>query len=287
MSANSIKRILSDINSLTEHPLENEGIYWYINEDNIYNMKALIIGPNGTPYEGGFFLFDFKFPENYPLEPPKAEYHTIYDKIRYNPNLYTNKYVCLSILNTWHGPAWTPCNTITSVLMSLVGLVFVEHPLMNEPGHENDHSTIIDYYDAIIEHETFRGACLYMMEHTPEGFENFKPIMEKYFVKNIDKYVSRAIILSQKRHGKQYSSLYSMNLTCNYEDIIDKMNKMYIKLTTSDSKLPNICKITVVELRQIAENNSIDVKKVGENGKRVYKKKDELYKEINDTLIKK
>lgn len=78
-----------------------------------------------------------------------------------------------------------------------------------------------------------------------------------------------------------------MNLTCNYEDIIDKMNKMYIKLTESDSKLPDIRKITVGELRQIAEKNSIDVKKVGENGKRVYKKKDELYKEINDTLIKK
>jgi ubiquitin-conjugating enzyme E2 Z len=282
MSTNSVKRILSDINSLTENPLENEGIYWSVNEDNIYNMKALIIGPKDTPYEGGFFFFNFNFPENYPLEPPKAEYHTLYGNVRFNPNLYTNKYVCLSILNTWHGPSWTPCNTITSVLMSLLGLVFVQHPLVNEPGHETDPPDYLDAYDAIIEHETYRGGCLYMLEHIPKGFEEFKPKIEKYFVDNFEKYITRAKNLQTKREGRHYSACYGMHLTCNYSDIIDKMNKLYFKL---NKKMPDISDITVAELRKLAKEYSVDLRTVNNDGKKIYKRKEELYKSVNEAMV--
>ena len=94
-------------------------------------------------------------------------------------------------------------------------------------------------------------------------------------------------MLSLKRHDKQYSSLYGMNLKCNYEDIVDKMNKLYIKLRKIDNQLPKIGKITVGELRKIAEVNAIELKKVGENGKSINKKKAELYKEITDKMIHK
>lgn len=42
--------------------------------------------------------------ENYPNEPPKVNLMTTGGgKIRFNPNLYSNGYVCLSLLGTWSG----------------------------------------------------------------------------------------------------------------------------------------------------------------------------------------
>jgi ubiquitin-protein ligase len=35
-------------------------------------MRAYIVGPPGTPYEGGWFGFDIKLTSAYPDEPPKV-----------------------------------------------------------------------------------------------------------------------------------------------------------------------------------------------------------------------
>ena len=52
-------------------------------------MKALITGPEGTPYSGGCFEFDLYFPGGYPDEPPKVHLVTTgYGAVRFNPNLY-------------------------------------------------------------------------------------------------------------------------------------------------------------------------------------------------------
>ena len=70
-------------------------------DENIFKMYCLIIGTENTPYEDGFYLFDFTFTEEYPLKPPKVKYCTLNGNIRFNPNLYTCGKVCLSILNTY------------------------------------------------------------------------------------------------------------------------------------------------------------------------------------------
>lgn len=43
--------------------------------------------------------------------------------MRFNPNLYANGKVCLSILGTWDGPSWTPGMTLSSVLLSIQTLL--------------------------------------------------------------------------------------------------------------------------------------------------------------------
>ncbi|PWA99767.1 ubiquitin-conjugating enzyme/RWD-like protein [Artemisia annua] len=101
-------------------------------------LRAVIIGPAGTPYHDGLFVFDIHFPPTYPSVPPLAHYHA--GGLRINPNLYDNGYVCLSLLNTWRGKGsemWMPKqSTMLQVLVSIQALILNEKPYFNEPGYE-------------------------------------------------------------------------------------------------------------------------------------------------------
>ena len=37
---------------------EGLGIYCHFSDENMMNVKAMVIGPEETPYEGGFYFFD-------------------------------------------------------------------------------------------------------------------------------------------------------------------------------------------------------------------------------------
>ena len=50
------KRLVKDLKDLEKNSLKDNGIFHIFNEDNIFNVKALIIGPEDTPYEKGFFF---------------------------------------------------------------------------------------------------------------------------------------------------------------------------------------------------------------------------------------
>jgi ubiquitin-protein ligase len=59
----------------------------------------MITGPFDTPYEGGFFYFVIRCPPDYPIRPPRVKLMTTgQGQVRFNPNLYKNGKVCLSIL---------------------------------------------------------------------------------------------------------------------------------------------------------------------------------------------
>lgn len=109
-------------------------------------MKVLIIGPIHSPYANGCFLFDVFFPENYPQGPPLVNLETTGNgTVRFNPNLYANGKVCLSLLGTWSGGVdemWNPkTSTILQVLVSIQSLIMVPDPYFNEPGFEKQRGT--------------------------------------------------------------------------------------------------------------------------------------------------
>ena len=70
ISKETFRRLVKDVKELVTSPLHTHGIYYIHNEDNILKGKALIIGPSDTPYENGYYLFDFEYPANYPHAPP-------------------------------------------------------------------------------------------------------------------------------------------------------------------------------------------------------------------------
>lgn len=45
-----------------------------VNEDDMFLWEAVILGPEGTPFEGGVFPAELKFPKDYPLAPPTMRF---------------------------------------------------------------------------------------------------------------------------------------------------------------------------------------------------------------------
>jgi ubiquitin-conjugating enzyme E2 G2 len=67
------KRLFSEYKSLLTSP--PDGITaGPVNEDDLFAWEALIQGPEGTPFEGGIFPAELKFPKDYPLNPPKMKF---------------------------------------------------------------------------------------------------------------------------------------------------------------------------------------------------------------------
>lgn len=219
ISKNNIKRLLKDVATILKNPLSAQGIYYTHDESDMYKGYAMIIGPGDTPYEYGYYFFEFNYSHNYPYEPPKVKYCTNDGVTRFNPNLYRNGKVCVSILNTWRGEQWTSCQTISSILLTLVTLLN-ENPLTNEPGFSAGHKSC-EPYRRMIEYQNINVAIIKFLnpENTPVKFIGFLPIMEKHFQENKDKILDKVnkLIESDNNNKKEYVSVYNMNVTYNYE----------------------------------------------------------------------
>ncbi|MCJ1409444.1 hypothetical protein MMC19_003525 [Ptychographa xylographoides] len=61
-SALASRRLFSEFKALTTDPPDGI-IAGPVNEDDIFTWEALIQGPEGTPYEGGVFVAELKFPK--------------------------------------------------------------------------------------------------------------------------------------------------------------------------------------------------------------------------------
>ena len=123
ISSTTAKRLIRDVKNLLKEPLTDHGIYYNHSQDDILKGYALIIGPKDTVYEDGCYLFEFNFTASYPFSPPIVKFKTNNGYTRFNPNLYKNGKVCISLLNTWQGEQWSSCQNISTILLNLVSLL--------------------------------------------------------------------------------------------------------------------------------------------------------------------
>ena len=160
----TFKRLVKDYKDILNDPLHSHGIHYLHDEENILCGSALIIGQKETPYENGYYLFDFKFPPDYPHAPLSVTFLTNDGETRMHPNFYKTGYVCLSILNNWKGEQWTGCLTLKSVLLTMVSIMD-EKPLLHEPGIRESHADFSPYH-RIIEYKTIEFACCRLLNRT-------------------------------------------------------------------------------------------------------------------------
>ncbi len=207
-----------------------EGIYLWIDKTNIFQQYALIIGPANTPYFGGYFFFDIKYPSDYPKNPPTINLLTINNKVRFNPNLYEGGKVCLSILGTWTGPSWKPIMNIRLVLVSIRSLMG-EYPIQNEPGFENtkpEHISSIEYNLSLIYHTYNLAIC--------DVLDNKFEQVSKYFSKEITeefnankKKLEEDLLSYQQIYGKVPvdKQIYFMKKeVLDFNCLVEKFNKI-------------------------------------------------------------
>ena len=111
MPASKLTRLTSDHQGMAggNLPLSTDAsVFVCVDEERLDVMKAMLTGPSGTPYAYGLFEFDLFATHEYPKHPPMAHLRTTgKGTARFNPNLYTDGKVCLSLLGTWHGEAIT------------------------------------------------------------------------------------------------------------------------------------------------------------------------------------
>lgn len=91
--------------------------------ENYQELRGVIAGPPGTPYEGATFHLDIKIPKTYPFKPPLVKFLT---KV-WHPNISSQSgAICLDIL----GVKWRASSTLHTVLLSLQVLLSTPQPFV-------------------------------------------------------------------------------------------------------------------------------------------------------------
>lgn len=121
-AASRNKRITKELEEFKKSPPENCSAGPKDMKD-LELWEATIIGPPGTPYEGGLFRLEVRFPPDYPFKPPRCRFLT---KI-YHCNINSEGGICLDILKD----QWSPALTISKVLLSICSLLSDANP--NDP----------------------------------------------------------------------------------------------------------------------------------------------------------
>lgn len=229
-NSRKVKRLTNEIKILNNClPIDFcNSIFVKYDEQRMDVMKAMIMGAEGTPYSSGAYLFDIFFDENYPNNPPKVTLITTGGhRIRFNPNLYHNGYVCLSLLGTWSGDAgekWREQSNLLQVLISLQSIVMTDGIIYNEPAYASGKYTKsylgMDLgYTNIVKYANIKYAMTEQIKNPPKGFEEIIKyhfyLKKEEIMKECMKWLNEAeMIKNDNKICVEYTGLVSSH---NYE----------------------------------------------------------------------
>ena len=212
------RKILKEVQEINENS-EHLGIYASMDPEEVDSLKVMIIGPEDSPYYGGFFLFRVKFPEQFPFVPPSVTFITPsrYPGCRVHPNLYQDGKVCLSILNTWGEKEWSPALTLEKIFITIQGLLD-NNPVTNEPGQERVKKDSVEgrSYYLIALYRTLTAGVINMFSH-PELPAPFLDVMRKFVQDKGKIYLEQVDLLKEKEglilrcfHGQEIITYYQV-----------------------------------------------------------------------------
>ncbi|KAH6941362.1 hypothetical protein HPB50_017101 [Hyalomma asiaticum] len=118
--AGPLLRVQRDIAEFIADP--PPGIFIAPEEQDVRNINAIVMGPPGTPHEGGFFHFLLQCTDRYPLEPPNVRFMTTDGgRVRFNEHISKDGFICLSAL--YANGSWSPAQSLGSILVSIQALL--------------------------------------------------------------------------------------------------------------------------------------------------------------------
>lgn len=115
------------LNELGKNPVDLVSV-GLTDDSNVYSWELLVLGPDETLFEGGFFKARLVFPTDFPNMPPTMTFLSE----MWHPNIYSDGRVCISIL---HPPGedamsmesaderWRPILGVEQILISVISML--------------------------------------------------------------------------------------------------------------------------------------------------------------------
>lgn len=249
-----VKRLAQETVTLsTSLPLSfSSSVFVRCDTDRLDIMKVLITGPADTPYANGCFEFDVYFPHDYPNSPMMINLETTgRHSVRFNPNLYNDGKVCLSVLNTWHGRPEEKWNAQTSsflqVLVSIQSLILVSEPYFNEPGFERSRGTPSGNHSSREYNSNIYQACVKwaMLEQLRNPCPCFKDVIYTHFwlkrneiCQQIENWIAELSRPQYSERSGRAISFNSMVLRRQYRQIREELAKLPVPEGLEDFENP-------------------------------------------------
>jgi ubiquitin-conjugating enzyme E2 J2 len=109
-----VTRLTRELQNLQTHPVD--GMVCVPDECSVILVHFAILGQEDTPFYGGVYRGEIRFPPDYPHSPPSITMAT--PSGRFEPN----KNLCLSFTE-YHKELWSPAWTLESLLVGFVSFM--------------------------------------------------------------------------------------------------------------------------------------------------------------------
>ncbi|KAI9248534.1 ubiquitin-conjugating enzyme/RWD-like protein [Phascolomyces articulosus] len=159
LAPQALKKIAKELQSLERSPPED--IQVLNNEQDLTEIQAWIRGPDGTPYENGYFKVKLLLNEGYPETAPKGYFTT---KI-FHPNVASNGEICVNTLKK----DWKAELGIAHVLLTVKCLLIVPNP--ESALNEEAGKLLLEQYG-----DYAKRAKLYTTIHAKSGKSEFQKL---------------------------------------------------------------------------------------------------------------
>ncbi|KAL4453366.1 hypothetical protein ABPG74_017573 [Tetrahymena malaccensis] len=120
--------------------LKSDSYLYYTQSENLNLLEGLIIGPQGTPFEGLIYTLKISIPEQYPYQPPQI----CFNQQITHQNINEFGEICLDILMD----QWSSVLTLKEILIKIVELLKQSDQLIKLPYQQNS-----DLYKMVLKQE--------------------------------------------------------------------------------------------------------------------------------------